>query len=289
MNEKLPCPFCSGYNVLQKEVIVSSLNRKEYTLYSCASCLLQFFTPLEFEDVYESELNESYKEFHKGRTILPDWTIELVKFLQKNNFQYNSGCKILEIGAGDGINFIALNKHFGVLPEDYYAVELDNKSIDVCRKRGIRNIFSCYFDSDFLNKIKQNFDIIIITEVLEHQVKPREFLDVAFSLLSRNGMLIITVPNSERAFIQQRSENGDVPPHHFLRFNREFFVRNFSEKIIYLKDYCFSNKSLQESSEALSNFFFKTEYFFMLMLPVVIALRFVDRIWGEGIIVVLRK
>lgn len=289
MNKKLRCPFCSEYNLLRKEVIVSPLNKKEYTLYLCKSCLLQFFTPLEFEDVYESELNESYKEFHKGRKILPDWTMELIKFLRKNNFQYRSGCKILEIGAGDGINFIALNKNFNVLPEDYYAVELDKKSIDVCKQRGIENIFSCYFDSKFLDIIKQKFDIILITEVLEHQVSPREFLDVAFDLLSRDGILIITVPNSRRAFIQQRSKDGDVPPHHFLRFNKEFFLRNFPERIAYLKDYCFLNKSLQESSEILSKFFFKTEYLFMFMLPVTIVLRFIDRIWGEGIIVVLKK
>lgn len=283
------CPYCNNVAIVKKASIISNLNKKKYDLFVCPICLLEFFTPLVFEDVYENEKNESYKEFHKGRVVFPDWTKMMTRSLSKMDFKSLDSARILEIGPGDGINFIALRDAFNIQPDNYYAVELDNKSIEVCKRRGISNIVSSYFDENIVEKFNIPFDVILITEVLEHQVNPRGFLDTAFKLLSDKGFLIITVPNSNRAFIKFRSDNGDVPPHHFLRFSTAFFSRNFKKQVFLLKEYSFVNKTIRESSDALSSFLFRSPSLFFLMIPFALCLRIIDYIWGEGIIVFIRK
>jgi len=146
---------------------------------------------------------------------------------------------ILEIWAGDWINFKALKKCFGIKPNNYTIIELDTNSIDNCKKLWIINIYNEYFNKWILDKIKNKYDIIIITEVLEHQINPKEFFETIYQLLNKNWTIIITVPNRHRFFINNRSLDWDIPPHHFLRFSKKFFIKNFWKNIIYIKDYVF--------------------------------------------------
>lgn len=283
------CPYCNSEKILRKSGLISSLNKKSYDLFFCTTCLLEFFTPLKFEDVYQTEKNESYIEFHSGRRFFPEWTKEMIRFFKRINFQFFDGIKILEIGAGDGINFLALKQSFNISSENYFAVELDKKSVEVCKRRGIKNVIQEYFDGSIIPMMKHKFDFILITEVLEHQIEPKEFLSTAFSLLNESGSLIVTVPNRRRAFINSRSADGDVPPHHFLRFDRNFFRKNFGKQVSFMKEYSFSNKTLIASSEALCDHLFKSKRFFFLMLPAAVLLRMIDTLHGEGILVVISK
>lgn len=50
-------------------------------------------------------------------------------------------------------------------------------------------------DAESLNIRNQLFDFIICTEVLEHLEHPEKALDSIFSLLKKNGTLIVTIPN----------------------------------------------------------------------------------------------
>jgi hypothetical protein len=63
-------------------------------------------------------------------------------------------------------------------------------------------------------------DIIVITffEILEHQDKPREFLEMVKGLLEEGGYIAGSVPNRERLFVEV--DHLDYPPHHFLRFSK---------------------------------------------------------------------
>jgi SAM-dependent methyltransferase len=66
------------------------------------------------------------------------------------------------------------------------------------------------------------FDVITFFEVLEHQDKPREFLEMVKGLLREGGYIAGSVPNRERLFIEidWKYYHGDYPPHHFLRFSK---------------------------------------------------------------------
>jgi len=288
--DRIKCPFCESEDLKFKRNIISPLNNKEYDHWLCKSCYLEFFTPLIFEkEIYIDEIDSSYKEFHKGGRGIPDWTLEVIKVL-KNRFKVKdlSNKKILEIGAGDCINFVAFKKEFNISKENYYAIELDNKSVEICKKRGVINIINEFFDEKILDKIKEKFDIILCLEVLEHQIKPKEFLDTCFKLLKEDGILIITVPNRDRFLIKFRELPGDIPPHHFLRFNKKFFIKNFKSRLVYISRYN-PKKYFYESCQVVSKILFKNENLWFLSIPAVVFLRIMDRIYPENLLVILKK
>lgn len=282
------CPFCGGIDVVQKRMIFSKLDENKYTLAHCTSCELDFFDPLHFENVYENEKIEAYREFHDGTRVFSEWTNAMVKVLKYIKYDFKDKT-ILEIGPGDGINFLALKKNFEMKSENYYAVELDNLSIEICKKRGVLNVISAFFDKKISSLIGKKFDVILITEVLEHQTNPREFFETVNFLTKEGGIIIITVPNRDRMFIEKREEYGDVPPHHFLRFNKGFFVKNFKEKIVYIDDYEFINKDYIISSKQVGVSVCGNEHLWPFFIPIVLILRMIDKIRGEGLIVIIKK
>jgi 2-polyprenyl-3-methyl-5-hydroxy-6-metoxy-1,4-benzoquinol methylase len=83
--------------------------------------------------------------------------------------------KIMDLCCGDGINYAALVDSFQIDSSNYYALDVDEKSLAVCRKRGVKNILKEYFQPETVKKINAKFDLIIATEVLEHQTNPSVF------------------------------------------------------------------------------------------------------------------
>ena len=51
------------------------------------------------------------------------------------------------------MNFITLRKYYHIKSENYYALELDKKALEVGRKAGVKNILPYYFDKTILSKI----------------------------------------------------------------------------------------------------------------------------------------
>lgn len=233
----LLCPVCKT-NIDEKLFIktyVSSFSKKEYKLYHCSFCELEWWEPLEsFSNFYEEEGCESYTLFHMG----------LKKEIEENHKMFfklipiKSG-KILDVGCGDGI-FLEEAKKRGY---EVWGIDFDQKSIRVCQeKRGLENTF-VMTPQEFLRVAQEKelkFDVITFFEVLEHQDKPREFLECIKKMIKPGGYLAGSVPNRELIKGVKKSLNYsqyNFPVHHFLWFNKKalfstlnFF--NFSEIII---------------------------------------------------------
>ncbi|HEC67278.1 MAG TPA: methyltransferase domain-containing protein [Candidatus Desulfofervidus auxilii] len=287
MTNDIKCPFCNNKNVIFKREIISPYNNKTYKHYYCKNCELEFFYPLVFENVYEFELLNDYALFHTGQRRIPVWTKEVIKVLKKLNINLKNK-KILDIGAGDGNNYLALREEFNIIPDQYYAIELDKKSINTLKKRGITNIINKFFNSSLLDQLKTKFDVIMATEVLEHQVNPRDFLDTAFKRLKDDGIMVITVPNRDRFFIRYKEVPGDIPPHHFLRFNKKFFLKNFLKNLIHLNDYSL-NAHFVIQAKLISQKILGTESLWYFFIIGTIFIRFLNLIKGGGLIVILKN
>ncbi len=284
------CPFCNKKNSKFIRSVVSPYKGKKYDHYLCNNCNLEFFTPLKFEiEVYEEEFYDAYKEFHGKREYFPSWSLDLVKLLKKNKIDLNSK-NILEIGSGDGINFELFKKEFKINKEQYSVVELDKKSIEVCKKRGIKNIFPKIFDNKFASNHKKKYDIILFTEVLEHQINPKDFLDSVFYLLKKNGLVLITVPNKNRLFKSIR-EATDIPPHHFLRFDKLFFKKNFKKNLYAIGEHNLKLSHLVILSKSASVRFTRKSILWPLFLPIPILFYLFGLIpnRGEGLTIILTK
>lgn len=292
------CPYCHSIKIEKIEELISPYNHKKYELMNCKSCKLQYFTPLVFEnDIYEAEIvhHEVYEEMHRGRTLFPPTAKKMLHIIKKLDIDIKDNF-FFEIGAGDGINYLALNKICRIAPENYYVIELDSKSIEQCRKKGIINITNAMFDEVTVSRFDIAFDIIIMTEVLEHQTDPKKFIELIFRLLKQNGIVIITVPNREWFFNKQ--EEVDIPPHHFLKFNTKFFKENLSRHLYYVDTYARIGqynriKNIKPAALKITSSLNLTDrwwIFFAPLVPIIrVTLDFLSIIRGRGIIVLLKN
>jgi len=284
---KVKCPFCSSKKIKFLRDLKSSINNKNYEHRLCNNCGLEFFTPLIFENIYETEIHGAYGSHHEGKKSYLEWTKQLVKTLKKLKLDYKN-LQILDIGAGDCINFRALNEKFGVTAKNYSALEFDSKSCKVCKRRGVKNIINKPFNKCVLRQFKgKKYDLIISTEVIEHMVDLKEYIGTLIFLLNKGGIAVLTTPNKGRVFIRQREHiGGDVPPNHFLRFDKYFFRKNLRKNLIYAKDYPFNN--IKGMSIGLSLKFLKNGFWYPFF-PISIVFRIVSYFKGDGVVIVLKK
>jgi len=218
--DNIKCPIC--YTEVEerdfKETYVSPYNNQEYKRYECPNCDVHWWEPLKIiPEFYESEVFEYYIAFHEGvGTRLGENHKVFFK-----HFPSSVRGKLLDVGCGDG-RFLRHAKEQGF---EVWGIDFDRKSVEnVKRNLGINTVFAMSLE-EFCEYAKQKnlkFDVITFFEVLEHQDKPREFLEMVKGLLKEGGYIAGSVPNRERLFagMDWKYFHGDYPPHHFLRFSK---------------------------------------------------------------------
>lgn len=218
--KKVKCPIC--YTEVEeqnfKETYVSPYNNQEYKRYECPNCDVHWWEPLKIiPEFYESEVFEDYVAFHEGvGTRLNENHKAFFK-----HFPSNVRGRLLDVGCGDG-RFLRHAKEQGF---EVWGIDFDKKSVENVKKNlGIDTVFAMSLE-EFYEYAKEKglkFDVITFFEVLEHQDKPREFLEMVRGLLKEGGYIAGSVPNRERLFVEigWKYFHGDHPPHHFLRFSK---------------------------------------------------------------------
>jgi 2-polyprenyl-3-methyl-5-hydroxy-6-metoxy-1,4-benzoquinol methylase len=225
--DKLKCPIC--YTEVEernfKETYVSPYNNQEYKRYECPNCDVHWWEPLKIiPEFYESEVFEDYVAFHEGvGTRLGENHKAFFKY-----FPSNMRGKLLDVGCGDG-RFLRHAKEQGF---EVWGIDFDKKSVEnVKRNLGIDTVFAMSLEEfyEYAKEKNLKFDVITFFEVLEHQDKPREFLEMVKGLLKEGGYIAGSVPNRERLFVEidWKYYDWDYPPHHFLRFSKFSLYRAF--------------------------------------------------------------
>jgi SAM-dependent methyltransferase len=107
-----------------------------------------------------------------------------------------------------------------------WGIDFDKKSVEnVKRNLGIDTVFAMSLEEfyEYAKEKNLKFDVITFFEVLEHQDKPREFLEMVKGLLKEGGYIAGSVPNRERVLVEYywKCTDVDFPPHHFLRFSQK--------------------------------------------------------------------
>tara|TARA_B100000941_G_C28477944_1_gene540378 strand:- start:749 stop:1597 length:849 start_codon:yes stop_codon:yes gene_type:complete len=114
--------------------------------------------------------------------------------------------KLLDIGCGSG-DFLTFmdRKNF-----DVFGVENNKTALKICAKKKLK----------VYNSLKtlpvKSFDIVSLWHVLEHLSQPEEVIANIHNLLTRNGVLVIAVPNfssHDRLHYQHNWAALDVPRH----------------------------------------------------------------------------
>lgn len=155
---------------------------------------------------------DEYETFHKNTTSQS-------KIISKNNFtyrqiirfidKYSTGRKrIIDIGCGAGtLCFYLASKGKQVL-----GVDISFKAIKACEESskmlGLGK-FAKFKVAKFPGEsVNGKFDLVILTEVIEHLRDDKLALEKIFNMLKRGGVAIITTPSLNAPLYRLRYANG---------------------------------------------------------------------------------
>jgi len=113
---------------------------------------------------------------------------DLLSLLPPRNYK-----SILEFGCADGSNLVYFAEALKIESVEIFGV-------DVCKSTAPENLnFNFYHQSleSFVDRTSRTFDLILLSDVLEHIYNPWQALDRIKDALPRGGTLLISVPNLE--------------------------------------------------------------------------------------------
>lgn len=126
----------------------------------------------------EEDLTRRYSPENRARQQ------ELLRVLAR----YTHGRTLLDVGCGDGQLLRTANE------EGWNAVGIDlsDAAILLCHRRGLNASTIDFFDPSLDDR---RFDVIVMSELIEHVPSPQRFLRRAEDLLKDEGVLWLTTPN----------------------------------------------------------------------------------------------
>ena len=222
------CPYCKSkdsFNILYKnnhnkeEKInfeCTSHNFHNYkqwkpTLYKCKLCSLVFSEHIgvKFEDNYKAVVDSDYLNQSKFKKT------SFTLFLEKIKNHLNKNCTVLEIGAYYGV----LGKLIQPLVKEYTGLELSKHASDYSKNNSNLNIINQSIEE--YSKNNKKYDIIIMTDVIEHSDKPFELLSLIEKSLNKNGKLILSTFNFDSLFSKIMGKNYPwiIPMHKYYFSN----------------------------------------------------------------------
>jgi 2-polyprenyl-3-methyl-5-hydroxy-6-metoxy-1,4-benzoquinol methylase len=126
-----------------------------------------------------------------GHTKKVQLTLDVIQ--RQKNKKDGAQLKILDIGCGSGFAVTRFLASFGdeVLGVDFY-----QPNIDYANKHfGTANLSFACRDATQLRDEGYRYDIVVLTDVLEHLHEPDKILDLVRDLLLPDGCAIVSIPN----------------------------------------------------------------------------------------------
>jgi 2-polyprenyl-3-methyl-5-hydroxy-6-metoxy-1,4-benzoquinol methylase len=203
------CPGCAG------ALTSPSWRYKEFEIYHCHSCDLQFTHPMEagsqsfYEVRYEDYMADAESgNVHPGYRFLKEKIDETIR----KEIPGGSG-RVIDIGCGAGVLLMDLQKR-GL---DCFGIDFNPHLVRIAREKFGLNVEMRRVEE--VAAMDLRYDLALLSHVLEHVSSPLDLLRQIAVLLKSGGLLIIDVPN--RLYCRQRSQFprgelgwGEYPPHH---------------------------------------------------------------------------
>ncbi len=160
------------------------------------------------------------KNIQQKSSILNFNVVERDKWIQKQSkFVVKNSC-VLDIGAGSS-PYRKYFTHCKYVTQDF--CQLETKQLRF--KNGYSSI-DIVSNADNIPLPDESYDIILLTEVLEHVPNPIDVLKEATRILKRNGFIIITAPLGSGLHQQPFHFYGGYTPFWYQKFLKEFDYEN---------------------------------------------------------------
>jgi 2-polyprenyl-3-methyl-5-hydroxy-6-metoxy-1,4-benzoquinol methylase len=182
------CPLCSTPSSY-------AFTASALTVHACPECRIEFISPAPDEDTAASIYNRSYYDSWGLDNGTATEKMKKLTFGEKlaviEQFKKGGGT-ILDIGCATGF-LLEEARDRGWEP---YGVEMSPYSSDLARQRlGAERVITGTLEkAGFCDGF---FDVIIMTDLLEHIGTPRHFIGEITRVLKPNGIIAITTPDLE--------------------------------------------------------------------------------------------
>ena len=181
--------------------------------------------PVHLEKYYNSK---NYISHTDGKTSLLEKVYQIVrnhtlkqKLLLIDSFNLKSK-NILDIGAGTG-DFLHVCKKNNW---NVFGVEPNKTAASIAAKKGV------LLKETLQEYQKKQFDVITLWHVLEHVQNLKEYISILKNILSKNGRLVIAVPNHksyDAKYYKEFWAAYDVP-RHLWHFSQNAIQKLFAEE-----------------------------------------------------------
>jgi SAM-dependent methyltransferase len=209
LNPHKICALCEGEAICVYEGIVGYVEGTTYNVYECSVCNSSFVDPMsnlkeEYDIIYGGDetkdgsydyyyyLAEGVKKLKNPLKDLANFTAVywgVVKALRDNHIV--KGAKVLEVGPGLGYFTYALRKS----GYDCEGLEYSKTAVDFAN-----NFFGKHYTEGTIEEYskvdihKGKYDLVVATEVIEHVVDPKVFIENILEVLKPGGTIILTTP-----------------------------------------------------------------------------------------------
>ncbi len=191
----MKCPLCDSTKFYTRNI--STQDKKRYhnlKLFECLNCSLVFLEDYQKDRSYI--YNDNYAAWNKSKDDNESLVAQSKKkaFCSqlKNIVKYFDDFKdkkILDVGTGNGYLLDEAKK----LGFDCYGLDISNYSVKIASEKFPGKIYcGTLIDSNYKNNY---FDIITITDFIEHISDPKEIFKELKRILKPKGYLFIISPN----------------------------------------------------------------------------------------------
>lgn len=199
---------------------------KGYEIIQCESCGFIHVNPVPTEKDLANIYKEEYYTTEKPQFIerqledLEWWNVvydDRYDFFEQNLPKNRR--RILDIGCGPGF-FLKKGMERGWKG---LGIEPSRQAAGFAKGQGL-DVLNCFLNKAWLEKSEKRFDVVHMSEVLEHIPDPLSLCKIACTLLDKGGIICVVVPNDYNPLQQiLRGKKGVdpywlAPPHHINYF-----------------------------------------------------------------------
>jgi 2-polyprenyl-3-methyl-5-hydroxy-6-metoxy-1,4-benzoquinol methylase len=251
-NIKLLYDYGSNYNFTDINFDCTTTSYSKPKIYQCNICELKFselavaLTNKKIEDKYSNVVDNIYIN------EIPQREKYFSSLYKKISYNFSKDHSVLEVGSYYGVfgNIIKPNV------KNYSGLELSKHGSDYSKKNYNLEIFNETIEEHSERQVK--YDIIIMSDVIEHFSNPFKMLETIEKILRPDGLLIFTTFNMDSLYAKISGKN-----YHWILPMHLFY---FSNKT--LKNICLENNlkiiKIQNDSRVVSFYYLlnKLEFIF---------------------------
>jgi 2-polyprenyl-3-methyl-5-hydroxy-6-metoxy-1,4-benzoquinol methylase len=229
---KTICPFCNRASSKYWFTHTSKADLSQYDLNRCEKCKSAFVFPAPSEEYlkefYSGEMNSHGGDFDNADA---QKNYELILNLEDSfpNSRVDakriaSFCKKLS----SGNDFLDIGAGYGFFTNEAISVGFNCKAIEAgsnnCKVFKLMNGFEPFnqmFDEKFAEDNCNKFDVVLLSQVLEHIPNPQSAIKNIRTVLKSGGICVIAVPHfgSMVSKLQGKKDMFIIPPEHLNFFS----------------------------------------------------------------------